>query len=53
MADEIRRVITVDVSGAVDSLDDLRDEVVSAGYSFKSLGDAKKYIIEVLKQSRI
>lgn len=44
MADEIRRVIEVDVSGAVDSLDDLRDEVVSAGYSFKSLGDAKKYI---------
>ena len=44
MADEIRRVIEVDVSGAVDSLDDLRDEVVSGGYSFKSLGDAKKYI---------
>lgn len=44
MADEIRKVIEVDVSGAVDSLDDLRDEVVSAGYSFKSLGDAKKYI---------
>lgn len=44
MADEITKVISVDVSGAVDSLDDLRDEVVSAGYSFKSLGDAKKYI---------
>lgn len=44
MADEIKKVISVDVSGAVDSLDDLRDEVVSAGYSFKSLGDAKKYI---------
>lgn len=44
MADEIRRVVTVDVSGALDSLDDLRDEVVSSGYSFKSLGDAKKYI---------
>ena len=44
MADEIKKVIEVDVSGAVDSLDDLRDEVVSAGYSFKSLGDAKKYI---------
>lgn len=44
MADEIRRVIEVDVSGALDSIDDLRDEVVSAGYSFKSLGDAKKYI---------
>lgn len=44
MADEIKKVIEVDVSGAVDSLDDLRGEVVSAGYSFKSLGDAKKYI---------
>lgn len=44
MADEIRKVIEVDVSGALDSLDDLRDDVVSAGYSFKSLGDAKKYI---------
>ena len=44
MADEIKKVIEVDVSGAVDSLDDLREEVVSAGYSFKSLGDAKKYI---------
>lgn len=44
MADEIKKVIEVDVSGAVDSIDDLRDEVVSAGYSFKSLGDAKKYI---------
>lgn len=44
MADQITKVISVDVSGAVDSLDDLRDEVVSAGYSFKSLGDAKKYI---------
>ena len=44
MADEIKKVIEVDVSGALDSLDDLRDDVVSAGYSFKSLGDAKKYI---------
>ena len=44
MADEIKKVIEVDVSGALDSMDDLRDEVVSAGYSFKSLGDAKKYI---------
>lgn len=44
MADEIKKVIEVDVSGALDSLDDLRDEVVSSGHSFKSLGDAKKYI---------
>ena len=44
MADEIKKVIEVDVSGALDSLDELRDEVVSSGYSFKSLGDAKKYI---------
>lgn len=52
MADEIRKVIEVDVSGAVESLDDLRDEVVSAGYSFKSLGDAKKYI-DTLRASLI
>lgn len=44
MADQITKVISVDVSGALDSLDELRDEVVSSGYSFKSLGDAKKYI---------
>lgn len=44
MADEIKKVISVDVSGALDSLDELRDEVVSSGHSFKSLGDAKKYI---------
>ena len=52
MADEIKKVISVDVSGALDSIDDLRDEVVSAGYSFKSLGDAKKYI-DRLKASLI
>ena len=44
MADEITKVITVDVSDSLDNLDKLRGEVVSAGYSFKSLGDAKKYI---------
>ena len=52
MADEIKKVIEVDVSGALDSLDDLRDEVVSAGYSFRSLGDAKKYI-DTLRASLI
>ena len=52
MADEIKKVIEVDVSGALDSLDDLREDVVSAGYSFKSLGDAKKYI-DTLKASLI
>ena len=52
MADEITKVISVDVSDALDSLDDLRDDVVSAGYSFKSLGDAKKYI-DVLRASLI
>lgn len=52
MADEIRKVIEVDVADALESLDDLRDEVVSAGYSFKSLGDAKKYI-DTLRASLI
>ena len=44
MADEIRRVITVDVSDSVENLDELREKVVSAGYSFSSLKSAKSYI---------
>ena len=44
MADEIRRVITVDVSDSLDNLDELREKVVSAGYSFSSLKSAKNYI---------
>lgn len=52
MADEIRKVVTVDVSGAVDSLEEMRREVETSGYSFKSLGDAKKYI-DMLRASLI
>lgn len=52
MADEIRKVITVDVSGAVESMEELDDATTSTGYSFKSLGDAKKYI-DKLKASLI
>lgn len=52
MADEIRKKIVVDVSGAVDSLDDMKAAAESADYSFKSLGDAKKYI-DRLKASLI
>lgn len=44
MADEIKKVITVDVSDSLDNLDELRDKVVSAGYSFSSLKSAKSYI---------
>lgn len=44
MADEIKKVITVDVSDSVDNLDELREKVVSAGYSFSSLKSAKNYI---------
>lgn len=44
MADEIKKIITVDVSGALSSLDDMEEEVEEVGYSFRSLGDAKKYI---------
>ena len=44
MADEIRRVITVDVSDSIDNLEELREKVVSAGYSFSSLKSAKSYI---------
>ena len=44
MADEITKVITVDVSDSIDNLDELREKVVSAGYSFSSLKSAKSYI---------
>ena len=44
MADEITKVIKLDVSDSVDSLDELREKVVSAGYSFSSLKSAKTYI---------
>ena len=52
MADEIRKVVTVDVSGAVDSLEEMRRQVETSGYSFKSLADAKKYI-DALRASLI
>lgn len=52
MADEIRRVISVDVSDSLENLDELREKVVSAGYSFSSLKSAKKYI-DSLKASLI
>ena len=44
MADQITKVITVDVSESLDNLDELREKVVSAGYSFSSLKSAKSYI---------
>lgn len=44
MADEITRVIKIDVSDSIDNLDELREKVVSAGYSFSSLKSAKSYI---------
>ena len=44
MADQITKVITVDVSDSIDNLDELREKVVSAGYSFSSLKSAKSYI---------
>ena len=44
MADEIKKVIEVDVTSAVKSLKEMREEVESSGYTFKSLGEAKKYI---------
>ena len=44
MADQITKVISVDVSDSLDNLDELREKVVSAGYSFSSLKSAKTYI---------
>ena len=52
MAEEIKKIISVDVTGAVSSLSEMKEETESAGYSFKSLGDAKKYI-DKLKASLI
>lgn len=52
MADEITKVITVDVSDSLDNLESLREKVVSAGYSFSSLKSAKSYI-DKLKASLI
>ncbi len=44
MADEIKKVISINVSDSLDNLDELREKVVSAGYSFSSLKSAKSYI---------
>ena len=44
MADEITKVISINVSDSLDNLDELREKVVSAGYSFSSLKSAKTYI---------
>lgn len=47
MADEIRRVITVDVSGAVSSLSSMRSATEETSQSFASLKDAKKHLDEL------
>lgn len=52
MSDVIEKIIRVDVSGAVSSLEEMREETEAAGYGFKSLGEAKKYI-DSLKASLI
>ena len=52
MAEDIRKVISVDVTGAIDSLEDMRAKVEESGYAFRSLGDAKKYI-DMLRASLI
>lgn len=52
MADEITKVIKIDVSGAVESLDAMKKKAEESGYSFKSLKDAKQYI-DALRASLI
>lgn len=44
MADEIKKVITIDVSGAVSSLDNIKSKTEESGQTFKTLGEAKKYL---------
>lgn len=44
MAEVIEKTIKIDVSGAVESLEDLREEVTSSSASFSSLKEVKSYI---------
>lgn len=44
MAEEIKKIITVDVSSANDNLTSLKKNVEESGQSFQSMRDAKKYI---------
>lgn len=52
MADTIERIVKVDVADAVEHLEEMREASEEAGYSFKSLAEAKKYI-DRLKASLI
>ena len=44
MADEIKKIISIDVTQAVSSLEDIKSSSNESSQSFKNLGEAKKYI---------
>ena len=52
MADEIKKIISIDATQAVSSLEDIKSSSEESSQSFKNLGEAKKYI-DKLKASLI
>ena len=44
MADEIKKLISIDVTQAVSSLEDIKTSTEESNQTFKNLGEAKKYI---------
>ena len=44
MADEIKKIISIDVTQAVSSLENIKTSSEESNQSFKNLGEAKKYI---------
>ena len=52
MADEIKKIISIDVTQAVSSLEDIKSSSNESSQSFQTLGEAKKYI-DKLKASLI
>lgn len=44
MADEVRKVISIDTEGAVNALENMKNNVENAGQSFKTLKEAKAHL---------
>ena len=44
MADEIKKIISIDVTQAVSSLENIKSSSEESSQSFQTLGEAKKYI---------
>ena len=52
MVDEIKKIISIDATQAVSSLEDIKSSSNESSQSFQTLGEAKKYI-DKLKASLI